>query len=114
MAFHIAGSMAVKAAVPKANPVLLEPIMKVEVSMPEEFMGDVMGDLSARRGHILGMEGRGTSQSVQANVPLANMFGYVNELRSMTQGRASYAMEFDHYEEVPKSVAEEIIAKSRS
>ncbi|MEA2684629.1 MAG: elongation factor, partial [Chloroflexota bacterium] len=114
MAFHIAGSMAVKDAVHKANPVLLEPIMKVEVSMPEEFMGDVMGDLSARRGHILGMEGRGTSQSVKANVPLANMFGYVNELRSMTQGRASYAMEFDHYEEVPKSVAEEIIAKSRS
>jgi elongation factor G len=113
-AFHIAGSMAVKDAVKKASPVLLEPIMKVEVSMPEEFMGDVMGDLSARRGHILGMEGRGTSQSVKANVPLANMFGYVNELRSMTQGRASYAMEFDHYEEVPKSVAEEIIAKSNS
>ncbi|MGI8608657.1 MAG: elongation factor G [Candidatus Dormibacteria bacterium] len=114
MAFHIAGSMAVKDAVHKASPVLLEPIMKVEVSMPEEFMGDVMGDLSARRGHILGMEGRGTSQSVKANVPLANMFGYVNELRSMTQGRASYAMEFDHYEEVPKSVAEDIIAKSKS
>ena len=114
MAFHIAGSMAVKDAVTRAGAVLLEPIMKVEVSMPEEFMGDVMGDLSARRGHILGMEGRGTSQSVKANVPLANMFGYVNELRSMTQGRASYAMEFDHYEEVPKSVAEAIIAKSRS
>jgi elongation factor G len=76
-------------------------------------MGDVMGDLTARRGHILGMEGRGTTQIVRANVPLANMFGYVTELRSMTQGRASSSMEFDHYEEVPKSVAEEIIAKAK-
>ena len=114
MAFTVAGSMAVKDAVAKARPVLLEPIMKVEVSMPEEFMGDVMGDLTARRGHILGMEGKGTSQNVKANVPLASMFGYATELRSMTQGRASYSMEFDHYEEVPKSVAEEIIAKTKS
>jgi len=114
MAFTVAGSMAVKDAVTKARPVLLEPIMKVEVSMPEEFMGDVMGDLTARRGHILGMEGKGTSQNVKANVPLASMFGYATELRSMTQGRASYSMEFDHYEEVPKSVAEEIIAKTKS
>jgi elongation factor G len=114
MAFTVAGSMAVKDAVTKARPVLLEPIMKVEVNMPEEFMGDVMGDLTARRGHILGMEGKGTSQNVKANVPLASMFGYATELRSMTQGRASYSMEFDHYEEVPKSVAEEIIAKTKS
>jgi elongation factor G len=114
MAFHIAGSMALKDAVSRAGAVLLEPIMKVEVSMPEDFMGDVMGDLTARRGHILGMEGRGTSQSVKANVPLANMFGYATELRSMSQGRASYAMEFDHYQEVPKSVAEDIVAKSKS
>ena len=114
MAFKIAGSMAVKDAVKKASPVLLEPIMKVEVSMPEEFMGDVMGDLTARRGHILGMEGKGKSQIVKASVPLASMFGYATELRSMTQGRASYSMEFDHYEEVPKSVAEEIIAKTKS
>jgi len=77
-------------------------------------MGDVMGDLTARRGHILGMEGKGNSQIVKANVPLASMFGYATELRSMTQGRASYSMEFDHYEEVPKSVSEEIIAKTKS
>jgi elongation factor G len=114
MAFTVAGSMAVKDAVTKARPVLLEPIMKVEVSMPEEFMGDVMGDLTARRGHILGMEGKGKTQIVKASVPLANMFGYATELRSMTQGRASYSMEFDHYEEVPKSVSEEIIAKTKS
>src|SRR5258708_30797883 len=106
--------MAVKDAVSKAKPVLLEPIMKVEVAMPEDFMGDVMGDLTARRGHILGMEGKGTSQNVKAHVPLANMFGYATELRSMTQGRASYSMEFDHYQEVPKSVSEEIIAKAKS
>jgi elongation factor G len=113
MAFAVAGSLALKDAVPKAQPVLLEPIMKVEVAMPEEFMGDVMGDLTARRGHILGMEGKSNTQIVRANVPLANMFGYVTELRSMTQGRAASSMEFDHYEEVPKSVAEEIIAKSK-
>jgi elongation factor G len=94
--------------------VLLEPIMKVEVNMPEEFMGDVMGDLSARRGHILGMEGKGSTQIVRSFVPLANMFGYATELRSMSQGRASYSMEFDHYQEVPQSVAEEIIAKSKA
>jgi elongation factor G len=114
MAFTVAGSMAVKDAVRKAKPVLLEPIMKVEVNMPEEFMGDVLGDLSARRGHILGMEGKGSTQIVRAHVPLANMFGYATELRSMTQGRASYSMEFDHYQEVPQSVAEEIIAKAKA
>jgi elongation factor G len=114
MAFTVAGSMALKDAVPRAKPVLLEPIMKVEVNMPDEFMGDVLGDLTARRGHILGMEGRGNSQIVRAQVPLANMFGYATQLRSMTQGRATYSMEFVHYQEVPKSVAEEIVAKAKS
>jgi elongation factor G len=106
--------MALKDAVPKAKPVLLEPIMKVEVNMPDEFMGDVLGDLNARRGHILGMENRGTTAIVRAQVPLANMFGYATQLRSMTQGRATYSMEFAHYQEVPKSVAEEIVAKAKS
>jgi elongation factor G len=114
MAFTVAGSMALKDAVRKAQAVLLEPIMKVEVIMPEEFMGDVMGDLNSRRGQILGMEGKGKSQAVKALVPLANMFGYATELRSMSQGRASYSMEFDHYREVPKSVSDEIIAKAKS
>jgi elongation factor G len=113
MAFTIAGSMAFKDAARKAKPVLLEPMMKVEVTMPEEYLGDIMGDLSSRRGSILGMEGRGNSQTVQARVPLANMFGYATELRSMTQGRANYSMEFEFYEEIPKSIAEEIIAKER-
>src|SRR2546426_6846011 len=87
MAFHVAGSMAVKDGMHKARPYLLEPIMKVDVVMPEEYLGDVMGDLASRRGHILGMEGRGTSQNVKASVPLAEMFGYATELRSMTSGR---------------------------
>ncbi|MGA8016220.1 MAG: elongation factor G [Candidatus Dormiibacterota bacterium] len=113
-AFQIAGSMGFKDGMRKAKPALLEPIMKVDVSMPEEYMGDVMGNLSGRRGHILGMEGRGTTQIVHALVPLASMFGYATELRSMTQGRASYSMEFDHYQQLPPSLAEEIVAKSRS
>jgi elongation factor G len=113
-AFSIAGSMGFKDGMRKAKPVLLEPIMKVDVSMPEEYMGDVMGNLSGRRGTILGMEGRGTSQMVHAHVPLASMFGYATELRSMTQGRATYSMEFDHYQPLPNSIAEEIIAKSKS
>src|SRR5438445_628923 len=96
MAFQVAGSMAVKDAMHKAQPYLLEPIMKVDVVMPEEHLGDVMGDLASRRGHILGMEGRGTSQNVRAHVPLAEMFGYATELRSMTSGRATYSMEFSH------------------
>ncbi|MGH7862380.1 MAG: elongation factor G, partial [Candidatus Dormibacteraceae bacterium] len=107
-AFHIAGSMGVKDGMRKADPVLLEPIMKVDVTLPEEHLGDVMGDLSSRRGHILGMEGKGTSQAVQANVPLAEMFGYATELRSMTSGRAAYSMEFDHYEELPPNLAETV------
>src|ERR1017187_8181281 len=113
-AFSIAGSMGFKDGMRKAKPVLLEPIMKVDVSMPEEYMGDVMGNLSGRRGTILGMEGRGTSQMVHAHVPLASMFGYATELRSMTQGRATYSMEFDHYKALPNSIAEEIIAKTRA
>ena len=108
MAFQIAGSMGVKDGVRKADPFLLEPIMKVEVVMPEEHLGDVMGDLSSRRGHILGMEGRGYSQVVKASVPLAEMFGYATELRSMTSGRATYSMEFDHYAEIPASLAEAV------
>jgi elongation factor G len=113
-AFSIAGSMGFKDGMRKAKPVLLEPIMKVDVSMPEEYMGDVMGNLSGRRGTILGMEGRGNSQMVHAHVPLATMFGYATELRSMTQGRATYSMEFDHYQALPNSIAEEIIAKSKA
>ena len=101
MAFKIAGSLAIKDAVQKADPTILEPIMRVEVTMPEEFMGDVIGDLNKRRGHIEGMENRSGTQIVRAFVPLAEMFGYVTDLRSMTQGRASSSMEFSHYAEVP-------------
>jgi elongation factor G len=114
MAFTIAGSMAAKDGMQKGQPTLLEPIMKVEVVMPEEFMGEILGDLSSRRGQILGMEGRATMQVVRAYVPLGNMFGYATDLRSKTQGRAVYSMEFHHYQEVPKSIAEEIVAKSRA
>jgi elongation factor G len=112
MAFKTAGSMGFRAAAQKASPVLLEPMMLVEVTSSPEFFGDVMGDLNRRRGQIIGSEERGGSQVVRAHVPLAEMFGYVNELRSMTSGRASYSMEFDHYAEVPRNVAEEIKAKS--
>ena len=108
MAFQVAGSMAVKDGMHKAQPFLLEPIMKVDVVLPEEHLGDVMGDLASRRGHILGMEGRGTSQNVRAHVPLAEMFGYATELRSMTSGRATYSMEFSHYEEMPGNLAEAV------
>jgi elongation factor G len=114
MAFTIAGSMAAKNGMQKAQPVLLEPIMKVEVVMPEEFMGDILGDLSARRGSILGMEGRATMQVIRAYVPLGNMFGYATDLRSRTQGRATYSMEFHHYQDVPKSISEEIVAKAKA
>ncbi|HZS16128.1 MAG TPA: elongation factor G [Candidatus Dormibacteraeota bacterium] len=113
-AFQIAGSMGFKDGMRKAKPTLLEPIMKVEVTMPEEFMGDVMGDLTGRRGHILGMSSRITTQVVQAEVPLSNMFGYATQLRSMTQGRANYSMQFDHYQALPQNLAEEIVAKARS
>jgi len=114
MAFKIAGSMAFKEAARAAGPVLLEPIMEVEVVAPGEFLGDVMGDLSSRRGKIGGMTQRGEAQVVAADVPLAEMFGYSTTLRSMTQGRAVYSMQFDHYEQVPKHVSEAIIAKTKS
>ena len=111
IAFKIAGSMAFKEATRKANPVLLEPIMSVEVVVPEEFMGDVIGDISSRRGKVLGMDTRPAAQAIDARVPLAQMFGYATDLRSMTQGRATYTMQFSHYEPVPATVAEGIIAK---
>ena len=101
MAFKIAGSMAIQDAARKANPVLLEPVMAVEVVTPEDFLGDVIGDLSRRRGKVQGQEQRGNALAVQAFVPLGEMFGYATELRSMTQGRATYTMQFERYEEVP-------------
>ena len=111
MAFKIAGSMAMKEALKKADPVLLEPIMKVEVTVPEEYMGDVIGDINSRRGRIEGMEPQGNAQVIRAFVPLAEMFGYATDLRSRTQGRGVYVMQLSHYEEVPASVMEKIIAK---
>lgn len=111
MAFKIAGSMAFKSGALKADPVIIEPVMKVEVTVPEEYMGDVIGDISSRRGRIEGMEARGNSQVVRGFVPLAEMFGYSTDLRSATQGRGVYVMQFDHYEEVPKNIADGIIAK---
>ncbi|MHA6165063.1 elongation factor G [Bacillus mojavensis] len=113
MAFKVAASMALKNAVSKCNPVLLEPIMKVEVVIPEEYMGDIMGDVTSRRGRVEGMEARGNAQVVRAMVPLAEMFGYATALRSNTQGRGTFTMHMDHYEEVPKSIAEEIIKKNK-
>jgi elongation factor G len=111
MAFKIAGSMVLKAAARKAQPVLLEPMFAVEVTTPEANMGDVIGDLNSRRGHIQAMEERGGLRVVKALVPLSEMFGYVGDLRSKTQGRASYSMQFDRYSEVPGNVAREIIAR---
>jgi elongation factor G len=113
MAFKIAGSMAVKDAARKAGPVLLEPVMAVEVVTREENMGDVIGDLSSRRGKVEGMEQRGASQVIRALVPLADMFGYATDLRSRTQGRATYTMQFSAYHEVPDSIAREITARAR-
>jgi len=110
MAFHIAGSMAFKEAMQKANPVLLEPIMKVEVTMPEEYMGDVIGDLNSRRGRVEGMDDIGGGKIVRAYVPLAEMFGYATDLRSRTQGRGNYSMFFEKYEQVPKNVQEKVLA----
>jgi len=111
MAFKLAGSMGLREGARQANPVILEPIMKVEVEVPEDFMGDVIGDISKRRGQVNGMNERSGNKIVDAFVPLSEMFGYSTDLRSMTQGRATYAMEFDHYEEVPKNIEKEIIAK---
>jgi elongation factor G len=113
MAFKIAGSIAFKKAARMAKPVLLEPIMRVEVVTPEDYMGDVIGDLSSRRGKVEGMTQRGTSHVVEAQVPLGDMFGYATDLRSRTQGRATYTMQFDSYQQVPQSIAEEIIARVR-
>jgi elongation factor G len=113
MAFKIAGSMALREAARRAKPVLLEPVMAVEVVTPEEFMGDVIGDLNRRRGRIEGMEPRGNAQVIRAHVPLAEMFGYATDLRSATQGRATYTMQFDRYSEVPSALSEEI-SESRS
>jgi elongation factor G len=109
MAFKIAGSMAFKEAARKASPVILEPIMEVEVITPEDYMGDVMGDLSSRRGKIEGMTSRSDAQVIKASVPLSDMFGYATVLRSMTQGRAIYSMQFARYEEAPRHVQEQII-----
>ena len=110
MAFKIAGSMAFKEGSRKADPVLLEPIMKVVVIVPEEYMGDVIGDINSRRGRLEGMEARQGAQQINAFVPLSEMFGYATDLRSRTQGRGNYSMEPSHYEEVPKSVGEKIIS----
>ena len=111
MAFEIAARAAFREGMAKANPVLLEPMMKVEVITPEEYMGDVIGDLNSRRGQVQEMSTRGNANVIDAMVPLANMFGYVNNLRSLSQGRANYSMQFDHYEQVPSNVAEEVKAK---
>jgi elongation factor G len=113
MAFKIAGSMGLKEGAAKAKPVLLEPIMAVEVVAPEEYLGEVMGDLNSRRGRVSGMEARGNAQVVSAHVPLSSMFGYSTDLRSSTQGRATYTMTFNHYEQVPKAIAEEIVSKTK-
>jgi elongation factor G len=113
MAFKVAGSMAFKSAMQKAKPKLLEPVMAVEVVTPEEYLGDVMGDLNARRGRVEGLEPRGNAQAVRARVPLATMFGYATDLRSMTQGRATFTMQFDRYEEAPQSIAGEIVSAAQ-
>jgi elongation factor G len=113
MAFKIAGSPVLKEGVRRANPILLEPLMAVEVRTPEEYMGDVIGDLNSRRGMIQSMEDASGVKVVRANVPLSEMFGYIGDLRSKTQGRAVYSMQFDSYSEVPKAVADEIIQKTR-
>jgi len=111
MAFKIAGSMAFKDAAKKANPVLLEPVMRVEVVVPEEYMGDIMGDINSRRGKITAMEARGGTQIVRSRVPLSEMFGYATDLRSRTQGRATYSMHFDRYEQAPRAVSDEVVAR---
>ncbi|MBP9827196.1 elongation factor G, partial [Candidatus Saccharibacteria bacterium] len=111
MAFKIAGSMALQEGVRKADPVILEPVMKIEVTTPEEFMGDVVGDINSKRGRIEQMSDRAGAKIIDAMVPLSEMFGYATTLRSMTQGRANYSMEFDHYAEVPRNVADDLIGK---
>jgi elongation factor G len=113
LAFKIAGSMAFKEGARKASPVLLEPMMAVEVTTPDDYMGEVVGDINSRRGQIQAMEERSGARVVKALVPLSEMFGYVGDLRSKTSGRASYSMQFDSYAEVPRNVAEEIVAKAK-
>ena len=113
MAFKIATHLAFKKGFMEANPILLEPIMNVEVRVPEAFMGDVMGDMNKKRGRIMGMEPAGQMQVIKAQAPMAEMFRYAIDLRSMTQGRGSFTMEFSHYEEVPAQIAEHIIAESK-
>jgi elongation factor G len=111
LAFKVAGSLAFKAAAARAKPVLLEPVFRVEVVTPEEFMGDVIGDLNRRRGHVAGMEQRGNAQVITAYVPLAEMFGYATDVRSTTQGRATYTMQFERYDEVPANIAEKVVGE---
>ena len=113
MAFHIAGSLAFKEAMQKGNPVLLEPIMKVEVTTPEDYMGDVIGDINSRRGRIEGMDDIGGGKMIRGYVPLAEMFGYSTDLRSKTQGRGNYSMFFEKYEQVPKSIQEKVLAAKK-
>ena len=111
IAFKVAGSLALKEAVRRAKPVLLEPIFAVEVVTPEEFMGDVIGDLNRRRGHVNGMAQRGNAQVISAFVPLSEMFGYATDVRSNTQGRATYTMQFERYDEVPPNIAEKVVGE---
>ena len=111
MAFHIAGSMGFKDGAKKADPVLLEPIMKVQVTVPEEYLGDVMGGISQRRGNIQGAENRNGVQIVDSVIPLSEMFGYATALRSSTQGRGNFSMQFSHYDAVPKSIADKFVAE---
>jgi elongation factor G len=113
LAFKVAGSLAFQEAAKKANPVLLEPLMEVEVVTPDEYMGDVIGDLSSRRGKITNLEQRAGARVIRSLVPLAEMFGYATQVRSMSQGRATYTMQFDRYEEVPKNIADEVVARTR-
>jgi elongation factor G len=111
LAFEIASRAAFREGMAKSGPVLLEPVMRVEAVTPEDYMGDIIGDLNSRRGNVSGMDTRGNARVITAMVPLANMFGYVNTLRSLSQGRAQYSMHFDHYEKVPQAVADEVVAK---
>ena len=113
MSFHLAGSLGLKEAVKRAKPVLLEPIMKVEVVMPEEYLGAVMGDLQARRGKVTELGERGSQRTITANVPLATMFGYATNVRSISQGRAAHSMEFDHYDPMPPHMIDEALGHQR-
>ena len=112
IAFEIAARAAFREGIHQAGPALLEPVMKVEVVTPEEYMGDVIGDLNSRRGQVQGTEARGNATVVNSMVPLANMFGYINNLRSMSSGRAQFSMQFDHYDQVPQAVADEVVSKN--